>query len=369
MDAKPPMLATIWGHKNHLANDLWLCSEKIDGIRCTIQSAFCAKTESDERVFSRSGKRIPNHYIRQVLGTLSDGLDGEIAPINNRTQDAFQLATTAAMTMEGEPDNWCFYIFDSFANINANKIERLGLANEQVAQWKRDNPKWSHHVRVLPFAYKTYGEAVEYCKRIIDDGGEGVMLSKPNSPYVHRRVRPTECNLIKLKPTQDAEGKIVAFREATYAAEGKTIPEELRGKGKGELGSLIIKSPEFQYTFALGSGFSAIQRKDIWANQEQYKGKIVKFAYQYAGTKDRPRQPVFKGFRDDADMDKPVLTIIEKAGNTFSPEQARERIKQALNGKKVPRLSTLKKWAEEHQDFNSKVEGHINFWLEQYLNK
>ena len=54
--------------------------------------------------------------------------------------------------------------------------------------------------------------------------------------------------------------------------------------------------------FQVGSGFDAAQRKDFWSRRETLRGKIIKYKSFKIGVKDKPRHPIFLGFRDKADM-------------------------------------------------------------------
>lgn len=43
-------------------------------------------------------------------------------------------------------------------------------------------------------------------------------------------------------------------------------------------------------------------RAGIWGSREAYLGKIVTYKSQAVGMKDKPRSPVFRGFRTPVDM-------------------------------------------------------------------
>ena len=54
--------------------------------------------------------------------------------------------------------------------------------------------------------------------------------------------------------------------------------------------------------FSIGSGFTEEQRREIWNKQVELIGSIVKYKYFEVGVKDKPRFPIFLGFRDKRDI-------------------------------------------------------------------
>jgi DNA ligase-1 len=63
------------------------------------------------------------------------------------------------------------------------------------------------------------------------------------------------------------------------------------------LGKLIVKDVASGIEFGLGTGFDDSQRSQIWHNQSKYLGKIAKYKFQACGVKEKPRFPVFLGWR------------------------------------------------------------------------
>ena len=80
--------------------------------------------------------------------------------------------------------------------------------------------------------------------RIVKEGGEGLMLHRGDSLYHAER----NDDLLKLKPYEDAEARVIAH---------------LPGKGHhaGQLGALEVETPQ-GLRFRLGSGFTDAQRRD-----------------------------------------------------------------------------------------------------------
>jgi DNA ligase-1 len=68
------------------------------------------------------------------------------------------------------------------------------------------------------------------------------------------------------------------------------------------LGSLIVRDLITQTEFEIGTGFTAVERQVLWAQQKRLVGQVVKYKHQKSGEKDKPRFPVFLGFRNGVDI-------------------------------------------------------------------
>jgi DNA ligase-1 len=52
----------------------------------------------------------------------------------------------------------------------------------------------------------------------------------------------------------------------------------------------------------MGTGFTAEERARIWSIRTSVVGMLVKYKSFLVGVKDKPRHPVFLGFRDEEDV-------------------------------------------------------------------
>ena len=127
-----------------------------------------------------------------------------------------------------------------------------------------------------------------------------------NSPYKFGRSTFKEHYLLELKTFLDAEAEVVGFvplyenqNEPTRDALGHQVRSSKLSNliAKPKLGAITVRMEEL--TFNIGSGFTDVERYNIWANQSYYLGRQVTFKYQPHGTKENPRCPIFKGFRLD----------------------------------------------------------------------
>ena len=71
--------------------------------------------------------------------------------------------------------------------------------------------------------------------------------------------------------------------------------------GRGDLGALVLEMDDGRQ-FNCGTGFDDALRAEIWANADQYMGRMAKVKSFLIGVKDLPRFPVFLGFRDEGDI-------------------------------------------------------------------
>ncbi|MGH8184088.1 MAG: DNA ligase [Rhodanobacteraceae bacterium] len=79
-------------------------------------------------------------------------------------------------------------------------------------------------------------------KHVLDKGGEGLVLHRGDVPYRAGRG----VGLLKLKPYEDAEARVVAIHPG-------------HGRLEGRMGSIEVRTPEGR-RFAIGSGFSDADR-------------------------------------------------------------------------------------------------------------
>ncbi len=68
------------------------------------------------------------------------------------------------------------------------------------------------------------------------------------------------------------------------------------------LGALAVRDVLSGVEFEIGTGFSEALRQKIWSQQDRYRSQLVKYKRFDPGTKDKPRHPVFLGFRHPDDM-------------------------------------------------------------------
>jgi DNA ligase-1 len=272
------------------------CTEKLDGIRCL---------KVDGKVLSRKFKEIPNHHIRKMLSVLPDGVDGELILMDGNKPAQFNKVSSAVMSEDGKPDI-IYFVFD-FVSENLDKpyVDRMKDMEKVLKNFKFCK-------LVIPTKASNREELDEIEERFVNEGYEGVMIRSGNGPYKLGRSTEREGYLLKLKRFEDSEATVTGFEEKMHN-ENEATRDELghtkRSHAKagmvpaGTLGTLLVKDMKTGIEFGIGSGFDDILRKEIWNNKNKYLGKIVKYKHQPSGKLEKPRFPVYLGWRDERDMD------------------------------------------------------------------
>jgi DNA ligase-1 len=248
----PLMLANIYRDEIPLTE--YRVSEKLDGMRGYWDG---------HRLVSRGGEIIhaPQWF---TAGWPNVPLDGELWIARGR------FAQTVSIVRKQTPGDaeWRqihFMVFDLPAHPGV--FDERDAALQQIVA--RVGQPWLQHVVQLRISDHDALQAM--LERIVAQGGEGLMLHRGASLYRAER----NDDLLKLKPFQDAEARVVAH---------------LPGKGKytGMLGALQVETPE-GLRFRLGSGFSDAERRTPPA-----PGSWV--SYRYNGVNEDTGIPRFARF-------------------------------------------------------------------------
>jgi DNA ligase-1 len=208
------------------------------------------------------------------------------------------------MKIEGEPD-FKVWIFD-YVDSNSNDILPYYLRILNM-------PAFS-----VPFQYevlsgttiKTQEELLHYEEICLSAGYEGVILRDPMGTYKFGRSTTSENILLKVKRFIDDEAVIIDVLEQM----SNQNPEEKDAFGHvkrsqsiegmvptNTAGTLVVRGSN-GIIFDMGSGLNDALRREIWDNKDEYIGKLVKYKYFPQGIKDKPRHPVFLGFRNEDDL-------------------------------------------------------------------
>ena len=223
--APPLLLADVY--RDDVDVDRYWVSEKLDGVRAYWDG---------ERLVSRSGNRFDaplwfvEHFPRVPL-------DGELW----MGRGTFERLSGAVRRQTPDGGQWRgirFMVFDlpSSPATFDRRLQRLREMFETI-----ESP---YVALVEQFRVADRGELMDVLNRVVEGGGEGLMLHKDSSLYAAGRTG----DLLKLKVHEDAEAVVVGH---------------LPGKGRlaGMLGALLVEMPDGR-RFRLGTGFSDEERRN-----------------------------------------------------------------------------------------------------------
>lgn len=264
-----------------------LATPKIDGIRCMVEDGWS---------HTRSLKPIPNTHVREQLNCCPPWLDGELS-----VGSTFQACTSGIMSHHGVSD-FTYWVFDAEINLGLDYERRT---TELARMWLPPFCK-----KLLPRFIHNRSELEAYEKEVLSNGAEGVMLRPPTSPYWQKRSSFRHPYLIAIKRFVDDEAVIIGFDEQMENCNPQFTNElgfsdrsshQENLVPKNTLGALVVEHPIFG-VFRIGTGFDDSFRLKVWKDRDCYANRKVKFKYQPVGIKDKPRSPVFLGFRDQGDL-------------------------------------------------------------------
>lgn len=273
-----------------------LVSPKLDGYRAIVHQ---------DGLMSRKMIKIANletqkkFYKKKFLG-----LDGELAVGDPTHSLCFNTTQSCVSTVEGSPDV-VFHVFDSFM-IEKGFQHRLDKVRKIIEGQK-------NIVLIEHKLIKSLDELNEYEEEQVLLGFEGVMVRSPDGPYKFGRSTTNEQYLLKLKRFEDSEAVILDCYEERHNSNDLAISaygvkkrsSKIEGMvGKDALGGFVVKDLTTHVVFKVGTGplLTAKNRKYLWSIRKTLPGKIIKYRFQKAGMKDKPRFVTVQGFRDFSDL-------------------------------------------------------------------
>lgn len=298
-----PMLAASFDDPQNFEPELskltypMLASPKVDGIRWMKPPGSPAK--------SRSWKDLPNIAFQTFMqdnAEVLDHLDGEVITGNDITApNLFNKTQSHIMARDGY-DPFTLYVFDMWFNFNDYFELRTRQAQSMVEAYNHPQIRYLPHILV-----NSPKEVLELEEKTLEDGYEGLMLRSPKGHYKFGRSTLKQQGLIKIKRYVDEEAEIIGYEELqrnlnepvkdAFGLQKRSSHKAGMVAG-GTLGRLHVRNERWG-EFWIGSGLDDETRAKVWAAKEKYMGKMVTFKYQSHGMKDKPRTPIWKGFRED----------------------------------------------------------------------
>ena len=245
------MLANVYQGQQPLSA-YWV-SEKLDGVRAYWDG---------KQLLSRQGNRFaaPGWFTVDFPDT---PLDGELW----MGRGTFSTLSGAVRRSTPEPAQWRrihYMVFDMPGAVGTFD-QRLRKLRSLFAR-----PHSPYLKLIRQFRVKDHDQLMTHLHEVVHGGGEGLMLHLGRAAYHGYRSD----DLLKLKPVQDAEAKVLAW-----------LPGG--GKYQGMMGSLLVVTPEGR-RFRVGTGFSDQQRAHPPAI-----GSVITYQYRGYTSSGLPRFPSF----------------------------------------------------------------------------
>jgi DNA ligase-1 len=250
------LLANVWNPSIDPTG--WWVSEKYDGLRGYWDG---------QKLWTRNGNAIhaPDYFLAELPRDVA--LDGELWMGHGKFEE-----TVSIVRSETPDDRWRtihYMVFDA--------PQAKGTFEQRMQFLRATIPAENEFVRFV---------AQEHCQgktqllaqldRVVRDGGEGLMLRQPDSVYEPRRS-PT---LLKVKPYDDAEAKVIAH-------------EPGKGKYAGKLGALRVRTDDGR-EFSIGSGLSDAER-----DSPPPVGTVITYRFRGLTANGMPRFPSYLRIRRD----------------------------------------------------------------------
>lgn len=277
-----------------------LASLKLDGVRAFVSGGV---------VYSRNYKPIPSIYVQNKFCHLPEGTDGELI-LGNPTDPAAYRKTVGAVMSSDHPEaqNVVFHVVDSMpvAGNDPGFQRRYNAYSEALAGYSRVKV-----IDQIPIVNAEELLAME--AKALAEGHEGLMVRDPNGRYKHGRSSEKEGILLKLKRFSDSEAVVlgtVPLMHNENEAEEDELGHTKRSTAKAGLvalpmlGKFVVRDVKsgVEFECGTGQGLTKEMRAELWPNRQNLVGKIIKYKYFPTGGKDKPRFPIWLGWRDPIDM-------------------------------------------------------------------
>lgn len=239
-------------------------SLKLDGFRMLIKY-----TEDGIEAYSRNGLKMEG--MEDFLGKIKDSLpfknmiyDGEL--LTQKTykdsKEGYKAISKIARTKGlKNPDDLCFHCFDNVPYDEflegTSKKDYIGrrMDLEQIIE-----TNYIKVVKSLGLFTVNSSDLHTLLDKIVEDGGEGLMINQLDSKYETKR----STGILKMKKFHSCDLLCTGVEEGT-------------GNFKGMLGSIVCDYKG--YKLNVGTGFSQHERELYWYNPELVVGKIVEIRY------------------------------------------------------------------------------------------
>ena len=259
-----------------------IAQRKYDGIRVAMQQ------DAGDDFRTAQGKKIPNKAVRQWLTELAVvarpyRLDGELIIKYKGFHDIQSEIMSEDQPM---PQDLKLVVFD-ITNLEDTYINRLLKLAGYIVKCKnyaREHITLPEHYTYCLHSSEDFRKFLEY--KPIPPSWEGLMIKWIHMPYKFGRSTLKEGYMFKWCEYIRDEARVISFN----------VQEDWSQVTR--MGSFTVEHPKFG-RFDIGSGLNNDQKELYWEQRGTLIGQRITFKYKLFGTKDKPRSPIFVGFRYD----------------------------------------------------------------------
>lgn len=226
--------------------------EKKEGIRCSIEHGI--------PVLER-GIEIKNELLRNVLAKLPTGVEGELV-----AKKGYGDILEIILRENKEIDGLEYRLYEYNTEEEESFLRRHSKLNEIVT-------KLPSYCKVLQTkTVETTPEVLEEYKKVIESGGNGLILKKSEALY--------EEVSYEFKNYYFGNGVIRDAKEKYTDINPETKQKSLNRMWlSGMLGTIVVEDKDFEEPFSIFSGFTNYMRKELWKKKEELMGKVVWYKY------------------------------------------------------------------------------------------
>lgn len=274
---KPMLAKTVFPKGDPRWNKYWLCSNKIDGVRCLM---FWNKAKQCIETSSRGGKDyntvlrhiITDTYMLDFFKTFPDIiLDGEIY-IHGKSLNYINGLASSKVNTSKEQESLQYYVFD-IVDVNAT-FEQRRHRMEEI--WNSNY--YPDSVQIVDHLYlKGYDQIMHYHDLAVAKGYEGLVLRDPDKKY---GPGSRDWRMVKIKVFEDAEFKIVGATPGLRDEDMVFIMQMKDGK-----------------TFEAKPAATREERIYYIKHINEFIGRFGTVKYFGFGANGLPNLPVFKCFK------------------------------------------------------------------------
>lgn len=289
---------------------------KIDGMRVFVGD--------DCTPLSRSGKPWKQRHLRKFFGDYPSlrYSDGEVVSGLQYDPTSFRESMSGIRAEDGSPE-FTYYIFDyaqpdwALCTYESRRMKITTILNELGAgTYTEEGNGYVAKLILCPQTKVTSLEEI-YALEIehLAAGWEGSIIRRDDRAYKFGRSTINEGALLKLKRFEDAEAIVVGY-EPVYENHNEAFTgplgftnrsahqENLRPIDRlGVLQVELLTDRSVKFGIGVFRGLTHSDRDGLWVARETLIGRICKFKHQgYGGGYDKPRTPVWLGWRSPIDL-------------------------------------------------------------------